>query len=111
MSKINQETVDAVGIEIQDQRSKDQNKQAGQKPCMLVGSKPCAEEMIYDTSHASIGTVIILNQVNFCNDRPRDGSDEDASTLKEVLTNLGFEVRPYKDFTVEKIKTSIKNGM
>lgn len=85
-------------------------KRTAKKPCEVVPSKP-SKERVYDTSHASIGSVIIFNQMEFDNELPeRDGSPEDVLALKEVLATMGFDVVSYDDKTVAEINYLIEEG-
>lgn len=83
---------------------------AKKPPCEVVPSKP-SKERVYDTSHASIGSVIIFNQMEFDNELPeRDGSPEDVLALREVLATMGFHVTSYDDKTVAEINSLIEEG-
>lgn len=83
----------------------------GKKPCEVVPPKPTLER-VYDTSHPSIGTAIVFNQVEF-DDKylsTRDGSIQDVLALAKVLTSLDFKFSSHDNLTIKGIQTVIGKG-
>jgi len=76
------------------------------KPGKLFPSKP-TDERYYDFTNNNVGHAIIFNQVKVKGEQERKGSQKDADDLKEVLSDIGFEVRVYNDNSVEDIKKKL----
>lgn len=99
------ESVDAVVTNLAE------NVAVGKKPCEVVPSKP-TKERVYDTSHHSLGTAIVFNQVEF-DDKyldTRDGSMKDVLALAKVLTTLDFKFSSHDNLTIKGIQTVIGKG-
>lgn len=66
----------------------------------------------YQSNHPKLGVAIIFNHNTFQDgNEERHGSIKDTNDLSEVLTEWGFDVRLFKDQTVENVKKELLNGM
>merc|ERR1712110_350015 len=59
-------------------------------------------QVTYKGDYPHRGYFVIFNHINFApkskyHNRPRRGSDSDVARLKKLFTELGFDVRVYKD--------------
>lgn len=79
------------------------------KPGKLHPSRP-TNDRYYDFTNENVGIALIFNQVRFKNEQERKGSNKDAEDLREVLSNIGFDVRLHTDFTVQQIKNEVLNS-
>lgn len=69
-------------------------------------------EDYYDTSHPNLGVAVIFNHMNFAdNHETRRGSEKDEADLSKSYTDLGFDMRIYRDLTVANIKERLKQGL
>uniref|UniRef100_A0A182N214 Caspase n=1 Tax=Anopheles dirus TaxID=7168 RepID=A0A182N214_9DIPT len=58
----------------------------------------------YDMRHERRGVAVIFNHRHFLHASERKGTDEDCANIEQVLSNLQFDVRVYKDLTKKKLK-------
>lgn len=80
------------------------------KPGKLFPSIP-TDERYYDFTNINVGQALIFNQVKIKGEQERKGSQKDADDLKEVLSNIGFNVQVYNDNTVDEIKEKLNKGL
>lgn len=80
-----------------------------QKPGLKHPSRP-TDEKYYDFTNPNVGMALIFNQVRVKNEPERKGSQKDADDLKEVLSEKGFEVQVFNDFTGEQIRKTLLKG-
>lgn len=70
----------------------------------------CNEDY-YDTSHPKLGVALIFNHLKFKDGLDeRHGSIKDTEKMSQALAGLGFDVRVFKDKTVENIKNELEKG-
>lgn len=79
------------------------------KPGIKHPSRP-TNERYYDFTNKNVGIALIFNQVKVKDEPERKGSYKDASDLEEVLTEKGFKVLVYTDFTLSEIKSKLLQG-
>uniref|UniRef100_A0A182RXU4 Caspase n=1 Tax=Anopheles funestus TaxID=62324 RepID=A0A182RXU4_ANOFN len=79
-------------------------------PSPVSSSKRVAIEVDdhYDVSHPKQGIALVINQVNFSNMSPRDGSDIDCNSISSVLKTIGFDVRVFNDLTKKELLAMLK---
>jgi hypothetical protein len=78
-------------------------EESTKKPGQIYPSRP-TNERYYDYTHSNLGIAIIFNQVKFKEETERKGSSKDAQDLRNVLSDLGFEVEVLQDYTTAQIK-------
>lgn len=79
------------------------------KPGKIFPSIP-TDERYYDFTNSKVGIALIFNQMKFKGEQDRKGSKKDADDLKEVLSNIGFNVDVCDDYTVAAIKQKLLKG-
>uniref|UniRef100_A0A182RXU3 Caspase n=1 Tax=Anopheles funestus TaxID=62324 RepID=A0A182RXU3_ANOFN len=79
-------------------------------PSPVSSSKSVAIEIDdhYDVSHPKHGIALVINQMNFSNMSPRDGSDIDCNSISSVLKTIGFDVRVIEDLKRKKLLAMLK---
>lgn len=80
------------------------------KPGHQYPSQP-TNERYYDCTHLNVGQAVVFNQMKFKGEQERKGSQKDADDLKRVLSDIGFEVNVYNDYTAEQIKKKLNSGL
>lgn len=80
------------------------------KPGHQYPSQP-TNERYYDCTHPNVGQAVVFNQMKFKGEQERKGSQKDADDLKRVLSDIGFEVNVYNDYTAEQIKKKLNSGL
>ncbi|XP_065370317.1 caspase-like isoform X2 [Calliphora vicina] len=63
----------------------------------------------YNMNHKFRGLGIIFNHENFLSNDKREGTNKDCADLQKTLTNLGFKVDIYSDYTMKDIKKTLEN--
>uniref|UniRef100_A0A182Q6W3 Caspase n=1 Tax=Anopheles farauti TaxID=69004 RepID=A0A182Q6W3_9DIPT len=58
----------------------------------------------YDMRHERRGVAAIFNHRHFLHAHERKGTDEDCANISQVLSDLQFDVRVYRDLTKKKLK-------
>ena len=76
------------------------------KPGIFYPSKP-TNERYYDFTHSSVGAALIFNQMKIKGESERKGSRKDAIDLKNVLSEIGFDVKVCDDYSVREIRAEL----